>query len=87
MTYEDWIETYKPIQNPIDSHACFEGTLIETFGEEREFIRTQPDNQIWTLIDEDDDMFILTGFHFVNRMGYFITEVPYTESVTVELIP
>jgi hypothetical protein len=27
--------------------------------------------------DEDDDTIIVEGFHFVNRLGYFITEIPF----------
>ena len=31
---------------------------------------------VWTWVDGDDGTYILNGYHHVNRIGYFITEVP-----------
>jgi hypothetical protein len=28
-------------------------------------------------------MWIASGFHYVNRMGYFVTEVPFTEDIEI----
>lgn len=85
MTYEDWVRTYKPVQNHICPNASYDGTMFETYGEEHHWVTAQEDQHIWTLIDEDGEMFILEGYHWVNRLGYFITEVPYDQPVTVEL--
>lgn len=33
-------------------------------------------NKVWTLVDGDNGhIYVTEGFHFVNRIGYFITEV------------
>ena len=79
ITYDDFVETYRPIQNHIDTNASFDGMMFETFGDERDFVREQDPNTIWTLIEEDGDLFVSAGWHFVNRLGYFITAVPWTD--------
>lgn len=78
MTEDEWIATYKPIINHIDKNASFDGTMFETYGDEEEFVENYPDsNCVWTYADGDDGgTYIFNGWHFVNRIGYFITEVP-----------
>ena len=51
--------------------------MFETFGKEVEFVRAQRAQNIWTLLECDGKTFICEGFHYVNRIGYFITEVSY----------
>jgi hypothetical protein len=74
---EDFLEIYKPIKNHLDSNARFEGTMFETYKEELEFVKNHENkNQVWTLVYGNNglDRYIIPGFHFVNRDGYFITE-------------
>ena len=79
MTYDDWIETFTPVQNDIVEHAGFDGTMFETYGDEIERVREARDkNLVWTLCDEDGEMYIVSGFWHINRLGYFITESPYS---------
>lgn len=41
--------------------------------------------------DEDDDdyqppcLYIISGFHYVNRQGFLITEVPYEQEIEVKI--
>ena len=77
ISYENWLVKYHPIQNHLDTNAPFDGCMFETFGKEVEFVRAQPTAKIWTLLECDGKTFICEGFHFVNRIGYFITEVSY----------
>lgn len=71
-TYEQWVEIYKPIANHLVPNAPFSGTMFETYGAEREFVREQDPRYIWTLYDNGS---IGAGWHFVNRSGYFIASV------------
>jgi len=75
ISYERWLAKYRPIKNHLDTNASFDGWMFETFGREVEFVRTQQAERIWTLVDCDGKSFICEGFHYVNRLGYFITEV------------
>ena len=77
MDLDTWFDTYKPIKNHIDTSSSFDGTMFETYGEEVEFVKAQDENRIWMYGDGDDgEGHIWSGWGFVNRIGYFITEVP-----------
>ena len=58
-----------------DDMCSFGGCMYETFGEELEYVRKQPNKRIWTIIDNNDgdNFIIIAGFHFVNRIGYLVT--------------
>jgi hypothetical protein len=80
MTYDDWVETYKPIQNHIVERGAMDGTMFETYGDDASFIGENIDqNTVWTWIDDNDGEpdYIVSGCWRINRLGYFITEVPY----------
>jgi hypothetical protein len=82
MTMEEWEATYKPIPNNIDKNASFQnetgqGIMFETYGAELEFVKKADPKHIWTYGDGDDGgSYIWNGFHYINRLGYFITELP-----------
>jgi len=68
-----WEEKYKPVRNHFEDSDKF-----ETYGEELEFVRAQDPRCVWTLVDGDDgNLYIVDGYHFVNRINYFVTEVPF----------
>lgn len=81
---EDQFDEFRPIKNPHGDRG-WNGTLWETHGAEFNFVRNQHENNVWTLVEEDGLMTILSGFHHVNRVGYFVTEVPWTEECVVEV--
>lgn len=81
MTYEDWLEKYKPVKNPY-CNAPFDGLMFETFDRELDHVHRVRENSkhsVWTLVDEDGHCFILPGYRHVNRLGYFITEVTWDD--------
>jgi hypothetical protein len=87
MTEDEWIATYKPILNHIDTNASFDGTMFETYDEEVEFVKSQPNEYIWTFGDGDDGGgYVWNGWSFINRIGYFITEVPCPPDVTIQVL-
>lgn len=74
-------QRFQPIPNHMDSNASVDfgrgGCLFETYGEELAFVRSQNPQCIWTIIDGDDgESLIVSGYHFVNRLGYIVTEKP-----------
>lgn len=75
MTFED----YRPIGNKFRPGE----QMFETFGPELEYVKAQPENKVWTLMDDDDgNPVIVSGFHFVNRVGHFVTEKPWSKETT-----
>lgn len=90
LTEEQWFEQFKPIPNYLDDNASFHdgehGYMFETYGEELEFVKAQDPNRIWTYSDGDDGgTYISDGYHVVNRIGYFVTTVPYDDSQYYEI--
>ena len=61
------------------------GCLFETYGEELEFVRRQDPRTVWTLVDGDGDQYLVSGFHFVNRIGYLVSTVPLPEEMDIEV--
>jgi len=82
ITEDEWFNKFKPIPNHIDENASFSdgdnGYMFETYGEELEFVKSQEPNRIWTYCDGDDrGTYIFEGMRIVNRIGYFVTTVPF----------
>jgi hypothetical protein len=87
MDLDEWAATYKPIKNHIDTNASFDGEMFETYGDEVEFVKAQDEDRIWMYGDGDDGgSYIWNGWHFVNRIGYFITEVPCPPDTTIQVL-
>jgi hypothetical protein len=91
LTMEEWETTYKPIYNHIDEHASFQdgsgqGIMFETYGDEVEFVKSQSPANIWMYGSGDDGgLYIWSGWGFVNRLGYFITEVPCPPDTHIQI--
>jgi len=90
MTEDEWFKTYKPIPNHIDKNASFSdgehGYMFETYGDEIEFVKSQSPDKIWMYGDGDDGgLYIWSGWGFVNRLGYFITEVPCPPNTHIQV--
>jgi DNA-directed RNA polymerase subunit RPC12/RpoP len=91
MDFDDWCEQYKPIVNHIDNNASFDngdgGLMFETYGDEVEFVKSQSPDKIWMYGDGDDGAgYLWSGWGFVNRIGYFITEVPCPPNTTIQVL-
>lgn len=81
---------FRPIANHLNANATCDwgdgyGTLFETYGEDLAFIQTQPPEKVWTWVSGDDGDYITSGFHFVNRVGYFVTSNSVPEGVDIQV--
>lgn len=78
MTEDAFFERFLPIKNPFDDGRGFVGHMFETYGQEHDFVRqvlaTEP-GKVWTVTDCDGRLFIQSGYHWVNRFGYLISEI------------
>lgn len=73
--WNEWFPKHKPIKNHFSSDPnCL---MFETYGEEVEFVRNYKPENIWTYVSGDGCDLIIAGYHYVNRIGYYITEVPW----------
>jgi hypothetical protein len=85
LTYEEFVDTYKPINNHLTKYPNETNIAFETYGEEVDFVKAQPNNLIWTELDGDGGGFIVSGYHYVNRIQYYVATVPIPENVFVEV--
>jgi hypothetical protein len=79
IEYENWIEKFKPHMDENDE-------LIRYWDEKEKIAKAANDNKLWTQLDADGEIVIASGFHYVNRMDYFICDVAYEEDNYYEVI-
>ena len=85
MTYDYWETNFKPIKNTISKYADDDLIHFETYGNEVEFVKQAYEKDpktIWTEVDGDSGTYIVAGYHFVNRIHYYITENPWDDEYT-----
>lgn len=83
MTEDEWANTYRPIYNHYDTNASWGGTMFETYGVEVDTVNAKDYHYVWTYLDGHNGSYVVSGRHFANRIGYFITEVPWTDDVDI----
>lgn len=85
LTWEEWQEQFKPIPNTINEYRV-DTPAFETYGEELDFVeKFVAENKVWTMIDFGNGNVIINGYAWVNRMCYYITEVPWQENTDYEV--
>ena len=91
LTEDEFDEQYVLIENHIDPSAGWvygegRGCLFETHGEEFAFVRRYDPKKVWTFVDGDDgDMYVISGLHYVNRVGYLLSRDPVPDNVAVQV--
>ncbi len=89
ITEDEFFEKYKPIKNHINLNAAFDGCMFETYGDEINFVFNvlKSDNKnVWTIIESDDTIYYISGYHLVNRFGYLITEESVPEGLEISVV-
>ena len=75
--WDEWEAKFKPIKNHMVNDP--DQQMFETYGEEVDFVCTQDNKHVWTWIQGDMSDLIVAGYHYVNRLGYYITEIPWED--------
>ena len=71
LTWDEWEDTYKP-------------TTPHAYYDLEEVPADIPFDRIWTMINgEGRYANLVNGEHIIDRLGYFVTEVPWTNDVFV----
>ena len=74
--WDAWAKKFKPIQNKFYPNEP-ETKMFETYGEEVEFVNNYDHRYVWTNLTGEMSDLVCAGYHYVNRIGYYITEVPW----------
>ena len=70
-----WEEKFKPIKNHLVNDP--DQQMFETYGEEVEFVSNYDNKYVWTYLQGDMSDLVCAGYHYVNRLGYYISEIPW----------
>lgn len=79
LTWEEWVEEYKPYTDEFGDPRMF-----DPFSD-KDSIASHPDNLIWTYLEGDTGTLITEGYHYVNRLGYYLTEKPSLPNTSYEI--
>lgn len=74
-TFEDWSNKYTALENP-DTSASFGGLGFETYGADLKTVESYNPLHIWTVLEVDDELILVSGFHTINRIAYIISTKP-----------
>ena len=86
LTFEEADEQFKFIPNNYDEYSSFDGLMFETYGDEVEFVKSQSPDKIWMYGEGDDGgLYIWSGWGFVNRVGYFVSEKPVPANTIIQI--
>jgi hypothetical protein len=83
LGWQAFVDKYKPIPNKFSKHKEL---MYETYGEEVEYVKTIDPRYVWTNVQGDECDLIVAGYAYVNRLSYYITEVPWTNDADMVLL-
>lgn len=82
--WDAFAEKFRPIKNHISKYD--ESLMFETFGAEFEYVKEQDFRHVWTWVDGDMSSLLVPGIAYVNRLGYYVTEVPWENDLDSVLL-
>ena len=90
LSEDEFDVQYPLVAKHIDPHATWAfddgpGCLFGLSHDELAFVTAQNPANIWTLIDGDEFMWLLSGYHHVNRVGYLISTKSVLPDMQIEV--
>lgn len=85
MTRSGWVAIHAAIDdlelapNRISEFKAALSRMYETYGEDWEHIKSLDEHLVATLVEAEEREVLLTGIHYVNRIGYYILSSPWTQ--------
>jgi len=82
ITTEEWEERFRPLRE--DGNDYYRSYDTHERGDQ-DFVLSQPADRIWTEVQTEEGTAIHNGYQRVDRLGYYVTEVPCPEDITVQV--
>lgn len=79
LTEDDFDRKYTPNLKLKSENFDDKSGRFETFGKDLKVVLSVDDHFIWTCIDGDDGVHIVSGYQLVNRIYYLITNEQWTD--------
>ncbi len=90
LTLEAFIERFQPLPHPHGASGGLDfgsgSCLLETFGDDLARVQASHPATIWTLLDGDGELYLASGIHFVNRLGYVGCQHPVPDGHAFECV-
>ena len=80
LTWEQWQQEYQPFTDRFNTPYMF-----ETYGNDLATVEKSGEGLVWTFIETDNGTMITNGQHYVNRLGYYITNKPALPDTEYEI--
>lgn len=75
LTFDEWVATYNPEQNNMESNTLFNGTLFSHEGEQLGHVSETHPKRIWTYReDHHGNKIIVKGFLMDGALGFFLCD-------------
>lgn len=74
--WDEWEDKFRPKKNHIRNDDTLD---YETYGEEYDYIKTLDPRYVWTNVQGDMSDLIVAGVAYVNRLSYYVCEVPWED--------
>lgn len=79
LSIDDWDATFTQVPNLFQDPEGEDLIAFDTLGEEFEFVKQQPENKLWTVIEGDDErLYLVAGMQHVDPLNYVVTEEEWT---------
>ena len=83
-----WEDLYLPVPKTADESESWGGLLYETYGDDLAYVLSvaqKEPRRVWTWVDAEGGSYIINGYHLVNRIAYFITEVEWSQGDDIQV--
>ena len=84
ISWQEFVDEFQPVKNQFDKDAAYDGYMFQTDDICIPNMLKFTPACLWTLLSEGNETWIANGYHFVNRLGYFITEIPFPIDSEIE---
>lgn len=79
----DWFGIACRMDNPDGDFMS--GRMFETYGHDHTYVlsvNAKDPGRVWTWVDCDGELIVVSGYHYVNRIGYFISEKALPDNIS-----
>lgn len=85
ITYQEWEDQFSPIPDPTEPEAFQRFEDAQEVNDELNHLKLSA-NHVWTMLDGDENLILVSGYHYVNRMYHYICMVPVQGDDYFEII-
>ncbi len=80
MSIEEFVDKYKPVTNEDDEIYQFDWT---TTHEWNVILKAHKEKKLCTVVDSENEMILIEGLHYANKLFYVITENVINEELSI----